>query len=314
MKISIFTTLTDPERRQDAYLEALECYLDFADEVVVVNGSKLFNWRLEDIKENGHEYNIFEPEKLKIINYKWPEEFDWTFISEQFQRGYNTCTGDWAIRMDLDYLLHEDDFEAVREFLERCDAPVACFPKRQFLKADRYSVKAIMPIAFNKKKYGDRIKLDSGLDLCQPSLDGKEIDKSEMPIVARKVPTIIADNITGKQREARLPNTFEEDGITYVYSGFIPIWNYECILKTEEVEAKEFYRMARAWGRTFGKNMMGIDSEEYALERFLQMQTARYKATKQNVISLEQHPKYIQEAIKNLTPEQFGYDGWGNFK
>ena len=29
--ISIFTTISNPLARQDAYLEALECYLDFAD-------------------------------------------------------------------------------------------------------------------------------------------------------------------------------------------------------------------------------------------------------------------------------------------
>jgi len=39
MKISIFTTITDPEARQDPYLEAIENYLDFADEVVVVDGN-----------------------------------------------------------------------------------------------------------------------------------------------------------------------------------------------------------------------------------------------------------------------------------
>lgn len=320
-KISIFTTISDPERRQDAWKEALECYLDFADEVVVVCGD--YNKEFYEsvgrkfggephINQNGGMSFWYDNKDLVFYHYEWPEEFDWTFIGEQFQRGYDACTGDWAIRMDLDYLLHEDDFKAIREFLETCNAPVACFPKRQFLKSDRYSVKAILPIAYNKKKYGNRIKLDSGGDLCQPSLDGKEIIKEEMPIVARKVPTIVSDNVTDEQKMKRLPGVFVENGMTYTYGSFIPIYNYECIIKTKGVQAKEFYRMARAWGRTFGENMMGIDSEEKALEKFLQMQIGRYKTAGHNIIPLDQHPKYIQETIKNLTPEQFGFDCWGN--
>ena len=34
MKISIFTTYTEPELRNDPWREALNCYEDFADEVV----------------------------------------------------------------------------------------------------------------------------------------------------------------------------------------------------------------------------------------------------------------------------------------
>lgn len=311
MSISIFTTITNPRTRRDAYLEALQCYLDFADEVIIIDGSPISSYyktilEIDKLK--------FDRNKIKILRHLWPREFDWKFIGQQFQRGLDSCSGDWAIRMDIDYLLHEDDFEAIKEFLKNCDAPVACFPKRQFLKADRYSVKAILPIAYNKKKYGNRIKLDSGGDLCQPSLDGVEINKDEMPIISRKVPTIISDNVTDEQKKKRLPGVFEEDGMTYTYGSFIPIWNYECLLKTKEVEAKEFYRMARAWGRTFGENMMGIDSEEKALEKFLQMQVGRYKTAGHNIIPIDQHPRYMQETIKNLTPEQFGYNLWGEIK
>jgi len=302
MTISIFTTVTNPESRQDAWREALSCYLDFADEVVVVNGSSGDNQDIEEISLD----------KLKILNYKWPDEFKWDFIGQQFQRGYDACTGDWCIRMDLDYLLHEDDFQAIRDFLKTCKAPVACFPKRQFLKADRYSVKAILPIAYNKKKFGDRIKLDSGGDLCQPSLDGKEINKEDMPVISRKVPTIVADNVTTEQIKKRLPGVFEENGMTYTYGSFIPIWNYECLLKTKKVQTKEFYRFARAWGRYFGKNMFGIENEQQALEKFLKMQIGRYSSTENKIIKLEDHPKYIQDTIKNLKPEQFGFNGWGN--
>ena len=186
--------------------------------------------------------------------------------------------------------------------------------KRQFLKYNSYAVKALVPIAFNKKKYGNRIKLDSGGDLCQPSLDGKEINKDEMPIIARKEYHIIDDSADPKLVSRRLEKVKTDNIGLYSYNDFISIWNYECLKRTKNVQAKEFYRFARAWGRTFGKNLFGIQSQSDSIREFLRMQTGRYFKSNQIKIRLEEHPKYIQETIKNLTPEQFGYSMWDSIK
>ena len=66
MKISIFTTMTNPQKRMDPYKEALKCYEDFADEVIIVG-------------EN------------------WPEEFSFDYIGKTFQEGFDLCKGDWVI-------------------------------------------------------------------------------------------------------------------------------------------------------------------------------------------------------------------------
>ena len=79
MKISIFTSYTDPERRMDPWKEALDCYKDFADEVVVVG-------------EN------------------WKQEFSFDYIGKVFQEGFNKSKGDWVIKMDIDTIFHESDF------------------------------------------------------------------------------------------------------------------------------------------------------------------------------------------------------------
>jgi glycosyltransferase involved in cell wall biosynthesis len=305
-KISIFTSITNPEQRQDAWKEAIGCYLDFADEVVVIDGSD--HPGLQNATYNG--LNIWKKQPI-IIKHRWPEEFDWTFIGQQFQRGYDACTGDWVLRMDIDYLIHENDFEDIRKFLDNCTAPVACMPKKQFLLADEYRVKSLIPIAFNKKKYGDRIKLDSGGDLCQPSLDEIEVDKEKMPIISRKVPVVVTGASKG-QIQKRLPNVQEEDGVLYMMDKGIHIWNYECILRTKEVEAREFHRFAKAWERTFRRDSLGAESEDKALQKFLDMQLGRYKAGGWAKCLLEDHPKYMQEKIKDLTENQFGHSLWGN--
>ena len=66
MKLSIFTSMTNPDERNDPWKEATRCYEDFADEVVVAGET-------------------------------WPEEFKFDYIGKVFQDGFNQSTGDWVI-------------------------------------------------------------------------------------------------------------------------------------------------------------------------------------------------------------------------
>ena len=47
MKLSIFTSMTNPEERMDPWQEALTCYKDFADEVITVgeDWDYEFSWK-----------------------------------------------------------------------------------------------------------------------------------------------------------------------------------------------------------------------------------------------------------------------------
>ena len=45
--ISIFTTYTNPEQRNDPYIEALKCYEEFADEVIITGK----DWMRKDLQE-----------------------------------------------------------------------------------------------------------------------------------------------------------------------------------------------------------------------------------------------------------------------
>ena len=264
MKISIFTTVTNPVERGDNHLDALRCYKDLADDVVVVNGGDTVSL----------DFNL-EP-RVDVIN-KWPEEFDWPFIGQQFQRGYEACTGDWVIHADLDFIFHEKDFEAIRNACEaNPDAPALSLWKFQFILPDRYNLKSRLVVAVNKGKYGDRIRFDSGKDLCQPSLDGVELKPDNVP-------------------EAR-----------------VSFYNYEKILKTKEQVMADQGRMERAYMRHFKRYQMSADgSDQDSYDCWLRMQLGRFNKPQKH-ISLSDHPIYMQETIKNLQPEQFGYSAHGN--
>src|SRR3990167_8362377 len=175
--ISLFTTTHQARERQEPYEEAMACYRDLADEVV-------------EVKD------------------EWPEEFTWPLIGQMFQKGYERATGDWVIHADLDYFFHEKSFDDIRRVLEQnSEKPALSFYKWQFILPDRYTLKSRCVIAVNKGRYGDRIKFDSGGDLCQPSLDGKLLKSDEV-------------------KEAK-----------------IPFYNYEKTFKTKLQIAKDSGRM-----------------------------------------------------------------------
>ncbi len=150
MKLSIFTSMTNPDERNDPWKEATKCYEDFADEVVVAGET-------------------------------WPEEFKFDYIGKVFQDGFNQSTGDWVIHMDIDNLFHEKDKERLRNILKNYeDYPAVAFPKFQFFHPERFNFKSKMCIAVNKKKFPD-IKFNGGGDLCQPTIENKLISPDIVP-------------------------------------------------------------------------------------------------------------------------------------
>lgn len=267
MRISVFTSVTDPRRRGDNYSDALSCYAELADELIIVNGGEE-----EDFEVHAHKTIM---PALGIINSSWPQEFSWELIGQQFQKGYEAATGDWVIHADLDFLFHERDFDSIRKaFAVNGDAPALSFWKYQFILPDRYNLKSRLVIAVNKGKYGDRIRFDSGGDLCQPSVDGKEIKPNMVP-------------------EAR-----------------IPFYNYEKPTKNISQIMDDTGRMARAWQRHFGEYKLGGPDDESAFNAWAEMMKGRFNKPLQK-IKLEDHPMYVQNTLRSLNPSQFGYSGFG---
>lgn len=247
MKLGIFTTATRPKQRGDTYIEALDCYRDLADEVVTVRGEET-----------------------------WPQEFSWPLIGQHFQHGYEEVNADWVLHMDLDFIFHEKDFQAIRQAcIDNKDAPALSFWKYQFIQPDRYNLKSRLVIAVNKGKFGNRIRFDSGGDLCQPSLDGKEIKPDSVP-------------------EAR-----------------IPFYNYEKIIKTSDQVMEDVGRMDRAYKRHFGKWLYSEDgTDEDAFNGYMRMAIGR-ASKPHKIIQLEEHPIYMQGVLATLRPHQFGHSAFG---
>lgn len=269
MKLSIFTTVTRPDQRGDNYKDALACYTSLADETVIIYGRKSdIDHPLSYPKGEGKTVHV------PTLVDTWPKEFSWEIIGEHFQRGYEAATGDWVIHADLDFIFHEKDFATIRAAMEaHADAPALSFYKHQFILPDRYNLKSRLVIMVNKAKFGDRIRFDSGGDLCQPSLDGQELKPDDVPEIK------------------------------------VPFFNYEKLTKTEPQIRSDAERMERAYYRHFDRQLYSTDKRG-AYDGLIEMMVGRFNKP-QKEIPLSDHPKFVQETIANLRPDQWGFNGFG---
>jgi len=244
MKISIATTYTNPDERQDPWKEAMACYEDFADEVIVTG-------------EN------------------WPYDFSWDYIGKTFNEGFKKSTGDWVLRMDIDYFIHENDMKKIKQILKKYNEyPAICFPQYQFFLPNRFQLKTRLCIALNKKKYPN-IELNGGGDMCLATLNSKLI-------TARDV-----------------PNTN------------IPIYQYDSMFRNKNVIAEDRSRFAKAWFNYFGSfDERGGSEPEKAFNAWYKSVETKFQFHT-NKFNLDDHPKYIKYKIFNLEDDQFGHSGFG---
>ena len=274
MKITTVTPITNPIARQDAFKEAIANYLDFADEVIVLDGGST-DGSVEYLKGLPE----YESGKLIVEYMEWKEEFDWHTIGEHYQKGYEMATGDWVFRMDIDYFFNKKNYDEIRTYCNTYSdkSPGLAFLKFQFLVVDRYNIKCRYGLAGNKKMFGERLTWKGGPNKSQLTLDGKFLDFGSDMIVDTR----------------------------------IPYYNYDFCFKEKEIIRKDFYRFAKARQRFDGLDW-GYRSEEDAWKFYIDQQTKRYNGKAWKPVAIEDHPVYIREKLATMKPTQFGYDGFGN--
>ena len=275
MKISIITTVTDPDKRMDAWREAMNNYLDFADEVIVVNGGAPL---------------ILKP-PLREILLPWPDDWSWEELPKHLNAGLQQATGDWVIKLDIDQFIHEANFEELRYKLNELDdrkMAVGSLMKVNVYFQGKYAKTGGLNIAINKKRFDDAVfgkDINIKTDLCEPIKFTGEYDDKGVPVGIGF-------------RDGLLGNT----GIN--------CWNFSYAFKTKEVCKDIFYRQALAYERYFGKAVWG-KTREGCWNRLINAYKAVVQRGLKQAEDFNIFPKYIRDTYANLKPEQFGYNGWG---
>lgn len=283
MKISIHTTITNPEKHQYPWREALASYLAFADEVVVVDGGST-DGSLEEVQAQAN-----KNDKLKIIDYHWPQKkWDWSELPKHLNRGLEACTGDFVMKFDIDYIMHEDYFDVIRQGIEHADKfnmPGACLVKFIVLNRELGYQKCFIPFCINKKLVDDKIKYgraeDKNTDHCYPVIVSKTEDG--------------------------VPVGTAVDEKMFYNIGF-NIYCYDYFFRTKKKAKERFWKFADA----YKDNSWGATPDE-SWEVFIGQEKSRLKKA-EHKMKLKDHPVFVRERVKNMRPEYFGYNNWDNLK
>lgn len=286
MTIIGFTTITDPNKRQDPWMEAICSWAQVCDRIVVVDGKKSAGTQQE---LTAHHPKL--EKQLVWQHYSWPDDWDWTEIPKHMNHGLSVAKllhADWAIRFDADWIFNPIETKRLRQALLHGlqTHPLASLQKFSTVLVNSLYQKGAQPIAINLHAY-PKIVLGKNIaektDLCYPI---RPIGR-----MWRGVP--------------------EGDGFpdTAILKTGVPFYNYDYCFKTETNTRREFFRFSKAYFKTFGTYWLG-DSEQAAIEKFIVMMQGRLK---RSVYSweTEDHPRPIRAKVSSITPEQFGYSGWG---
>lgn len=269
--LAIVTTITRPDESQYPWREALNCYLDIADEVVVVYGDRKDKELLKDYETNP---------KLKTVYHYWPEEWDWSELPKHINTGFNHISIgiDWGCKMDIDYLFHEDGIAELKEKLQiALDSKYRLCEvlKHNILNKGKGYARAIVPIFVNmhywhETEFGKAIDKDT--DWCFP------IYRNNKRAIAPKGSWLIG----------------------------VPVYNYDSFFRTKEVERQVFWRFAKAYYRAFGEWRFGKDPDD-AMKNFMGQMRKRVHS---GILFKVRHPKWIKDRVEKITEEQFGFNNW----
>lgn len=286
MKISSFVVITEPEQRQDPWLESIASAINFSDEVVVVDGSseKTFYDNREKLKRIDSAYKPI----IKHLNYLWDRRnWSWVELPKHLNYGLRHCTGDWAIRFDADYVFPGEWMYELRSWLQGYNnRRVATFQKYSSVLSRRFYQKGGVQLGINKNagdiEFGRAT--DNYTDLCVP---------------------IVREGFD-KNYDIPFGRLVEPEEIGRCSLDF---FNYDYAFKTKEFTRQEFHRFSMAHKRYYGYTKWG-ETPDAALKVFINMMQERLNRCPYK-LSYSQQPAFIQKRLGRIGKNHFAYDGWG---
>ena len=292
IKLSAFCLTTNNIKYQFPFIESIKSFLPVVDELIVVDGHST-DGTVEAIKQIGDN-------KIRIIqdeDTKWEDEWLYWRMGHNFNRGLQECTGDWIIKFDTDYILHEKGSLKSRKYFEdginRRKLTMG-FTRINHIYANEYFIKTRKTLAVNTvlcKEVGVNLKYGFDLDNWGwgfEFIDGKKYEHNI--------------NFGDLLRNRGSSNTSS-----------LLVHNYDYIFS--DIETAKIMR-SRHWLAEMkqraiieGYDFDGVDNSwnDYKKQCRGNINKIQYE------IELNNQPKIIQDKIKNIKPEQQGFNCWDNF-
>lgn len=291
MKVSAFTICHNSIRNQYPVIESIKSVVDKVDELIVVDGHST-DGTVEAIKN-------LKNDKIKIIqdkDTKWEDDWIYWRMGKNWARGFDECTGDWIIKFDTDYIF-EDGYFLRQEFelLDSLndDVYVLFVSRRNFQITNSYFYKNKKTLAVNKGLCKqNNIDVRWGYDLKNWGLCDEAIvyEKTENNLLQGKLLSFL-------NRREKLT--------------ICDVFNYGYCFRDEEIGKELMFRNMRAFYKQQGRSFKNKDECWVDYKRSCE---TYFKINKSEYLSIDEHPIYVRDRIKNLTPDKQGYNFWGKSK
>ena len=305
LKISGFCLTTNAIERKYPFLESIKSFLPVVDELVVIDGGSTDGTR-EAIQAIG------DP-KIRIIcdeDTKWEQDWFYSRMSHNFNRGWEECTGDVVFKFDVDWVFHEEkigiidkryNFRSDCESMAKRGKCMLQMSKLNHILVDRYYIKKKTPFLVfreNCKMRGFNVKW------------GLDIDKwgyGNIPIIGRY-------QEQGIWFGHKLANQDMDLSMATVHIYDFSFADQETI---KELRYRNFNAMVKQSHLKYYQapisKIMPLENvnPEYVFREWKELITTNFKERLQYQVSLGKHPMVMQEKIKAMTPEMFGYGAFG---
>jgi len=259
--------------------EAIKSWLPVLDELVVVASEP----DIQAVKKID--------KGIRIIKGKW--ERDWTYwrMNYNFNKGFEACKGDIVLKFDADRILHEGDYGLFRQDIKKTidnGHITLTIARRNVRIVDRYAEQKRHALVLNRKK-----------EMIKFGIDYETVGFHNNFVVFKE-----------KKYKLNLGKVIGDFGSSLESS--VREYNYSCCFFTKEQTIEKYYRYHNAIEKQ--KKLMGLPyklitrKEAQDLLKETMIEKGIDKCTK---LKLEEHPKVIQDRIRNLKPEQMGYSYWG---
>jgi len=305
LKISGFCLTTNSLKFNYPFIESIRSFLPVVDELVVIDGGST-DGTIEAIKDIGDS-------KIRIVcdeDTKWEEDWFYSRMSHNFNRGYEECTGDAVFKFDVDFILDEECVGIVNKkynFREDCELKakrgkcILQYNRLNYILVDRHYIKKQTPFLVfrdNCKQRGLNVKW--GVDLVSHGW-------GNIPIIYKLTENGI--NFGQKFTKSEI-----DDSITTIHNYNYTFQNIETVKELRYRNLKATIKQKNLeykWIKISKMKDLGENVERDGIPDFLKEEILGKFARPQTAVPLEKHPQIIREKIKAMTPDMLGYGAFG---
>ncbi len=295
LKLSAHCCIKNALSQNYPYIESIISFANFCNEVIVVDGGST-DGSIEEIKRKC-------PDSVKVVHYEWPDVWVWHQLALSNNYGLSQCSGDVAIKFDVDYVFNDttqfDFLNEIEIWMDKGGHPIPPIAftcrKFNFLLADKFFQKAISPLAINIRDYD--------LKYGQAMSEDRDYMFAIFPEFSVK------DN---KDREIFVGRTIlDAENLIQGTSGELYVYDFTFMdKKTSEGICQRADRAKVLGDRSVNKKR--VESrikhvEDRALKKMRRMMLARYGKYDCTNLKLSKHPVVMKEKLETMTKDMFGY-------